>query len=92
MGAKEKWISGDVTGARQILAEAFRSNPDNEEIYLAAVKLENDNNETDREFVCVKSVSVSVSVSMSMHVHLSVSVSVSCICICVCGCELLRIT
>jgi len=48
MGAKEKWISGDVTGARQILAEAFRSNPDNEEIYLAAVKLENDNCETDR--------------------------------------------
>jgi pre-mRNA-processing factor 6 len=48
MGAKEKWLSGDVAGARQILAEAFRSNPDNEEIYLAAVKLENDNKETDR--------------------------------------------
>ena len=33
-------------GARQILAEAFRSNPDNEDIYLAACKLENDNKET----------------------------------------------
>eukprot|EP00802_Teleaulax_amphioxeia_P004698 Tamp_04702.p1 GENE.Tamp_04702~~Tamp_04702.p1 ORF type:complete len:750 (-),score=187.85 Tamp_04702:197-2446(-) len=48
MGAKEKWLSGDVAAARQILSEAFRSNPDNEDIYLAAVKLENDIKETDR--------------------------------------------
>ena len=48
MGAKEKWLAGDVAAARQILSEAFRSNPDNEDIYLAAVKLENDIQQTDR--------------------------------------------
>lgn len=35
--------STDLTGARIILGEAFKINPDNEEIWLAAVKLENDN-------------------------------------------------
>jgi len=48
MGAKEKWLAGDLTGARVILGEAFKINPDNEEIWLAAVKLENDNAETQR--------------------------------------------
>lgn len=48
MGAKEKWLAGDLTGARIILGEAFKINPDNEEIWLAAVKLENDNQETQR--------------------------------------------
>jgi len=48
MGAKEKWLSGDLDGARVILGEAFKINPDNEEIWLAAVKLENDNSEIQR--------------------------------------------
>jgi len=48
MGAKEKWLAGDLPGARTILGEAFKINPDNEEIWLAAVKLENENNETQR--------------------------------------------
>jgi len=48
MGAKEKWLTGDLAGARVILGEAFKINPDNEEIWLAAVKLENDNNEVER--------------------------------------------
>lgn len=48
MAAKEKWLSGNVPGARVILAEAFRANPDSEDIWLAAVKLESENGELDR--------------------------------------------
>ncbi len=48
MGAKEKWLAGDVTSARAILNEAFRANPDSEQVWLAAVKLESENNEPDR--------------------------------------------
>lgn len=39
---------GDVQAARQILASAFVANPDSEEIYLAAFKLEFENNEAER--------------------------------------------
>ena len=48
MGAKEKWLSGDVAGARVILQEAFTANPTSEEILLAAFKLEFENNEIVR--------------------------------------------
>lgn len=48
MAAKEKWLGGDVPGARIILAEAFRANPDSEDIWLAAVKLESENGEIER--------------------------------------------
>ena len=48
MGAKEKWLAGDVPAARQILASAFESNPNSEDIYLAAFKLEFENNEPER--------------------------------------------
>jgi pre-mRNA-processing factor 6 len=48
MFAKEKWLNGDVNGARQVLANAFSQNPMSEEIWLAAVKLEYENNETER--------------------------------------------
>ena len=48
MGAKEKWLAGDVTSARAILNEAFRANPDSEQVWLAAVKLESENSEPDR--------------------------------------------
>ena len=34
MGAKEKWLAGDVTSARAILNEAFRANPDSEQVWL----------------------------------------------------------
>ena len=47
MGAKEKWAGGDVEGARQILIEAFKANPDSEPVWLAAVKLESENGQTD---------------------------------------------
>ena len=41
--AKEKWTTGDVPAARQILAKAFVANPESETIWLAAVKLEVEN-------------------------------------------------
>ncbi|XP_006882247.1 PREDICTED: pre-mRNA-processing factor 6-like [Elephantulus edwardii] len=46
MGAK--WLAGDVPAARSILALAFQANPNSEEIWLAAVKLESENNEYER--------------------------------------------
>lgn len=48
MGAKSKWLAGDVPAARSILALAFKANPNSEEIWLAAVKLESENNEYER--------------------------------------------
>ncbi|QDZ22821.1 pre-mRNA splicing factor [Chloropicon primus] len=48
MGAKERWLKGDVPGARMVLQEAFTANPDSEQIVLAAFKLEFENNETER--------------------------------------------
>eukprot|EP00879_Flechtneria_rotunda_P025385 GHRR01026972.1.p1 GENE.GHRR01026972.1~~GHRR01026972.1.p1 ORF type:complete len:200 (+),score=46.49 GHRR01026972.1:748-1347(+) len=48
MAAKEKWLAGDVPGARAILAEAFAANPDSEDVWLAAFKLEFENNEPER--------------------------------------------
>jgi pre-mRNA-processing factor 6 len=47
MFAKEKWLAGDVIGARKILEEAFGANPESEQIWLAAVKLEAENGEWD---------------------------------------------
>jgi pre-mRNA-processing factor 6 len=46
--AKEKWLRNDVGAARKILASAFEANSDNEEIWLAAVKLENRAKEVER--------------------------------------------
>ena len=40
MAAKEKWLSNDIATAREILGHAFTANPDSEEIWLAAFKLE----------------------------------------------------
>ena len=37
-----------VPAARSILALAFQANPNSEEIWLAAVKLESENNEFER--------------------------------------------
>lgn len=48
MGAKSKWLAGDVPAARRILALAFQANGNSEEIWLAAVKLESENNEFER--------------------------------------------
>lgn len=39
---------GDVPAARSILALAFQANPNSEEIWLAAVKLESENGEYER--------------------------------------------
>merc|ERR1711997_652364 len=48
MGAKSKWLAGDVPAPRSILALAFQANPNSEDIWLAAVKLESENNEYTR--------------------------------------------
>jgi pre-mRNA-processing factor 6 len=45
MAAKEKWMAGDVPAARQALELAFVANPESEQIWLAAVKLEAENGE-----------------------------------------------
>ena len=42
------FFQGDVPAARSILALAFQANPNSEEIWLAAVKLESENNEFER--------------------------------------------
>ncbi len=41
-------VQGDVPAARSILALAFKANPNSEEIWLAAVKLESENGEYER--------------------------------------------
>ena len=53
MSAKEKWLAGDVSAAREVLVNAFYANPDSEQIWLAAVKLEAENGELDaaRQFL-----------------------------------------
>ena len=48
MFAKEKWISGDIAHAREILTEAFSANPNAEMVWLAAAKLEWENDEIKR--------------------------------------------
>jgi pre-mRNA-processing factor 6 len=45
MWAKEKWLAGDVPGAREVLERSFVANPESEAIWLAAVKLEAENGE-----------------------------------------------
>lgn len=47
MAAKEKWLAGDVPAAREVLERAFNVNPESEEIWLAAVKLESENGNMD---------------------------------------------
>uniref|UniRef100_A0A4W5L0J0 Pre-mRNA-processing factor 6 n=1 Tax=Hucho hucho TaxID=62062 RepID=A0A4W5L0J0_9TELE len=45
MGAKSKWLAENVPAACRIMALAFQANPNSEAIWLAAVKLESENNE-----------------------------------------------
>ncbi|KAI3941813.1 hypothetical protein MKW98_030543 [Papaver atlanticum] len=48
MGAKEKWLAGEVPAARAILQEAYAAIPNSEDIWLAAVMLEFENQEPER--------------------------------------------
>jgi pre-mRNA-processing factor 6 len=43
MSAKEKWMAGDIEGARSVLEAAFDANPESEQIWLAAFKFEGQN-------------------------------------------------
>ena len=45
MWAKEKWMAGDVPASREVLEKAFVANPESEQVWLAAVKLEAENGE-----------------------------------------------
>lgn len=47
MWAKERWLAGDVPGARGVLERAFVANSESEQIWLAAVKLEAENGEVE---------------------------------------------
>uniref|UniRef100_M8C4I5 Pre-mRNA-processing factor 6 n=1 Tax=Aegilops tauschii TaxID=37682 RepID=M8C4I5_AEGTA len=44
----EKWLAGEVPAARAVLQEAYAAIPISEEIWLAAFKLEFENNEPER--------------------------------------------
>ncbi|KAF1742251.1 hypothetical protein MXB_3180 [Myxobolus squamalis] len=48
MLAKSKWLNNDVDSARDILSRAFEAIPNDEEIWLAAVKVESESNEFER--------------------------------------------
>lgn len=41
-------MAGDLDGARRTLDLAFEANPNSEEIWLAAVKMESENGEYER--------------------------------------------
>ena len=47
MAAKEKWLASEVPAAREVLERAFVANPESEQIWLAAVKLEAENGELE---------------------------------------------
>ena len=47
MAAKHKWMAVDVPAARKVLERPFVANPESEQIWLAAVKLEAENGELE---------------------------------------------
>ena len=54
MGAKEKWLRGNLAAARDILGKAFAANPDSEDIQLAAFKLEFSSGEFERSRILLR--------------------------------------
>uniref|UniRef100_A0A8C7QNL1 Pre-mRNA processing factor 6 n=1 Tax=Oncorhynchus mykiss TaxID=8022 RepID=A0A8C7QNL1_ONCMY len=58
LGTKSKWLAENVPAACSILALAFQANPNSEEIWLAAVKLESENNENEACRLLAKDVAV----------------------------------
>ena len=58
MAAKERWLCGDVPGARDVLEEAFVVYPESEDIWLAAFKLEFENREPERARILLAKVSL----------------------------------
>lgn len=48
MRAKEAWKGGDISASKRILESAFAANPNSEEIWLAAIKLEVETGEYER--------------------------------------------
>ncbi|CDQ99056.1 unnamed protein product [Oncorhynchus mykiss] len=58
LGTKSKWLAENVPAACSILALAFQANPNSEEIWLAAVNLESENNENEACRLLAKDVAV----------------------------------
>lgn len=54
MLAKSKWQAGNVALARETLSAGFQANPNSEDIWLAAVKLESENNEYKKAISLLK--------------------------------------
>lgn len=55
MRAKETWLAGDIPSAKKILEAAFAANPNSEQVWLAAIKLEVETGEFERARVLLKS-------------------------------------
>lgn len=93
MAAKERWLADDVNGvngAREILNQAFSAIPDSEQIWLAAVKLESENDQHERARAILQKVRA-LSVCCAIRSLLSCSVC-SLVCSLVCSCALLRVS
>jgi hypothetical protein len=72
-----------VPGARAILAEAFAANPDSEEVWLAAFKLEFENNEPERARALLTKVCARPRLPVCVWVCVCVCLSVCSMCVCV---------
>ena len=76
MWAKEKWLAGDVPTAREVLAKAFDVNPESEQIWLAAVKLEAENGELEvakKLLVRARTVADTQRVSSACYVQITIT-------------------
>lgn len=68
---------GDVVNARSILALAFQANPNSEDIWLAAVKLESENNEYERARRLLHRARASAPTARVSHVYSSFHVQLT---------------
>ena len=71
---------GEINQARSILALAFQANPNSEEIWLAAVKLESENNEDQRARSAVDSLFRSNFQSSVENISGMLTFSFTCLC------------
>ena len=93
-------LQGDVPAARSILALAFQANPNSEEIWLAAVKLESENGENERARRLLEKARASAGTARVMMKSAKLEwvldniegVSYVCVCVCVrvCACVCVR--
>ena len=91
MAAKNQWLAGNVRQARQILDDAFNANPNSEEIWLAAVKLESEIREDERARILLQKARNEAGTarvwmkSARLEWHLgNLDGAQVCVCVCVC--------